>query len=388
MAKIVDFEGHNQEVRAVWDAFERGHPIRVPITFGVSTRYTMFMEEANPRGIRYREYSEDPEVMFLRVLEHTDWVRHNVPQDSEMGLPEEGWSLCVDFQNYYEAAWFGSPVQYSDDQVPCAIPFLDDDHKRMLFDCGLPDPFTHNLMKRNLFFWQHFKRRAEGYAYKGLPIKEIRPGAMGTDGPFTVAASIRGPHSLCVDVYEDPGYVHELLGFITEATVQRISAYRKMLGEPERSQRWSFADDSVQLLSVESYREFVLPYHRRLVNVFSLGGPNEIHLCGDATHLFKTMQEELNVQVFDTGFPVDFAWLREELGEGAQIKGGPRPALLKDGPPQAIEAEVERILSSGVTKGGRFVLREGNNVSPGTPLEHLYTMYEAGKRYGTYSQLL
>lgn len=384
MNRITDFAAHNQEVKAVWSAFHTGKPTRVPIVYGTNTRYTMFMEEANPKGITFKEYSEDPDVMFLRQLEHADWLRHNVPQDAEMGLPEEGWSIGVDLQNYFEAGWFGSPIQYYDDQVPDAAPFLDDDHKRMLFDSGLPDPFRHNLMKRNISFWEHFKARAKGYAYKGLPVTKITPSGMGTDGPFTVAACIRGAADLCADIYMDPKYVHELLGFITEATILRINAYRGLMGEPERPQELGFADDSVQLLSVETYSEFVLPYHRRLVGALSLGGPNSIHLCGDATHLFKTIQAELNVQSFDTGFPVDFGRLRQELGEGAQINGGPHVALLKKGPPEAIEAEVKRILGSGVTQGGKFVLREGNNVSPGTPLEHLYTMYEAGKRYGGY----
>ena len=384
MQRITDFKAHNEEVKAVWDAFHNGQPIRVPIIYGVSTRYTMFMKEANPRGIAYKEYSKDPEVMLSRMLEHTDWVRHNVPQDAEMGLPEEGWSISVDFQNYYEAGWFGSPIEYFEDQVPDAVPFLNDDNKRMLFDRGLPDPFTDSLMRRNIAFYEYFKERAKTYTYKGLPITNIMPCAMGTDGPFTIGACLRGAANICVDMYTDPEYFRQLMDYITEGTIQRIKAYRKMMGQPERTQSWGFADDSVQLLSVDTYKAFVLPYHRRLVETFSMGGSNSIHLCGDATHLFKTLQEELNIQTFDTGFPVDFKWLRQQLGEGAQINGGPHVALLKNGPPEAIDAEVKRILSSGVMQGGKFVLREGNNLSPGTPVEHLYVMYEAGKRYGTY----
>jgi len=35
--------------------------------------------------------------------------------------------------------------------------------------------------------------------------------------------------------------------------------------------------------------------------------------------------------------------------------------------------------------GGRFVLREGNNLAPCTPLENIEAMYEAGKLYGRYA---
>jgi len=60
----------------------------------------------------------------------------------------------MDFQNYYEAGWFGSPIESFEDQVADAVPFLNDDNKRMLFDRGLPDPFRDNLMKRNIGFYE------------------------------------------------------------------------------------------------------------------------------------------------------------------------------------------------------------------------------------------
>jgi uroporphyrinogen-III decarboxylase len=43
---------------------------------------------------------------------------------------------------------------------------------------------------------------------------------------------------------------------------------------------------------------------------------------------------------------------------------------------------VRRILQSGVLEGGRFLLREGNNLAPGTPLENTEAMYYAGREFG------
>jgi len=147
---------------------------------------------------------------------------------------------------------------------------------------------------------------------------------------------------------------------------------------------WGFADDSIALLSVASYKEFILPYYKRLVEEFSDGGHIKIHFCGDATHLFKFLKEELNVYSFDTGFPVDFGKLRKELGPEVEIYGGPNIMLLKDGPATAIKSEVERICKSGIMEGRRFVLREGNNLAPCTPIEHIEAMYETGKEFGYY----
>jgi hypothetical protein len=100
----LDFEQHNEEVRQVWQAYREGKPIRVPVIFGINVRFTMWLPEANPRKITFEQYFSDPQIMLERQIEHIHWVRHNIPQDAEMGLPKDGWHVWVDFQNVYEAA--------------------------------------------------------------------------------------------------------------------------------------------------------------------------------------------------------------------------------------------------------------------------------------------
>jgi hypothetical protein len=39
----------------------------------------------------------------------------------------------------------------------------------------------------------------------------------------------------------------------------------------------------------------------------------------------------------------------------------------------------------GITHGGRFILREANNLSPRTAVENVAAMYEAAREYGRYS---
>ena len=53
--------------------------------------------------------------------------------------------------------------------------------------------------------------------------------------------------------------------------------------------------------------------------------------------------------------------------------------------PAEVKANCREILGSGVTEGGKFILREGNNLAPGTPEENVAAMYEAAKEYGTYT---
>jgi len=58
--------------------------------------------------------------------------------------------------------------------------------------------------------------------------------------------------------------------------------------------------------------------------------------------------------------------------------------LLRTGTPEQVRAETRRILDSGVMAGGKFVLREGNNLAPGTPEENVAAMYAACREFGGY----
>ena len=388
MKRALDFARHNAEVRSVWDAYHKRTPIRVPVIFGINPRFTMDLPEANPRSITFEEYTLDPQLMLERQLEHQQWVRQNVPQDAEMGPPADGWHVYVDFQNYYEAAWFGCEVRFAAGQPPDTVPLLADDaHKASILRLPIPDPFTAGWMARNWEYVEFMKhRKEEGFTFAGLPIVDVTPSGLGTDGPMTVACNLRGTTGFLTDLAADKAYARDLLHYITEATIARITAYRKHLGHPLRTRGWGFADDSVQLISTKLYREMILPFHRRLVDAFSEGGPNSIHLCGDATRHFPTLKEELNIMSFDTGFPVDFADLRRKLGPDVEILGGPSAPFLRDASPEEVRAEVQRILASGIMEGGRFILRDGNNLAPGTPLENLWAMYDTARIYGRYTR--
>lgn len=379
----IDIKKHNAEVKRVWEAFYAGKPIRVPMIIGCNVRMILLDPELNRKNISFKEYTENPEVMLLSQLEFNKWYRTYVPQDAEMGIPEDGFNVKVDFQNYYEAAWFGCEVHYREGQVPDTEPIISGDNKILLFDRGIPDPFG-GLMKKGIEYYEYFKKKQKnGFLFEGKPIKDVGLSGLVTDGVLTAALNLRGCEIL-TDFYEDPEYVRKLFDYITKATIKRIRALRKYLGEPEKSKGVAFADDSIANISTDMYKEFVLPYHKELIAELSSGGENSIHLCGDATRHFKSITEELNVKQFDTGFPVDFGRLRKELGEDVTIYGGPNISLLLFESSAVVKAETKRILHSGIMKGGKFVIREGNNLAPKTPMSNLSAMYETVKEFGKY----
>lgn len=379
-----DFRQHNRQVRELWEAFRKGTHQRIPMVTGVSDRFYVLNPNTNPRNVSFYEYSNDPELMFDMQCHFAEYAKFHIVGDHEMGIPEEGWTVNVDFQNYYEAAWFGAQVKYPEREVPYAVTLLNDDNKHMLFDKGIPDPFG-GFMDKARAYYDYFVQRSRTEQILGQNISNIGAWFTTTDGVFTLACELRGAANLCIDMLEEPEYFHQLMEYLTEAAITRMKAWRSYMGKPEVEKSFGFADDSIMLLSTEAYRENVLPYHKKMAAALSTmeerGG---VHLCGDATRHFKTLRDELNIYSFDTGFPVRHGDLCRELGPEVTIQGGPSAQLIHSGTPEMIAQESRRILEEVKPVSRTFIFRDGNDIPPYTPLENIQALYDACLKYGRY----
>jgi hypothetical protein len=361
------------------------------VTLCADTRFFIMNDQLNPgEQVSFREYSENPLVMMDFQLRAAEWRAYHIAPhcDDAAGLPER-FAVTVDLQRTFDAGFFGAAIEYHSSQVPDTRPILAGGDKNRLFDQGLPHPLTGGIYaKAHQFHEVMAKHLQKDFTYRGRPVI-FDPSAplsslLGTDGPLTVATNLRGVE-LYEDFYADPDYVRQLLDFITTGTIARIQAQRRFFGLPEKSETWGFADDAVQMLSTEMVREFVVPVHRRMKQALTTADRISIHLCGDSTRHFKLFRDELGIYSFDTGFPIDFARLRDEVGTEVEILGGPRSTLLCDGTPEQVAAETRRILDSGIREGGHFILREANDLIPGTPIANLAVMYQTARAHGAYA---
>lgn len=372
----------NEEKKTIWDAYRQGKPIRVPVLIGTNPRIILLNPQLNTKGYTFEQYFQDPSVMLEVQLQHARYralVLHRYTDDP-VGLPDV-WRVGLDRQNIYEAAFFGASIVYRPGQVPDTKPILDEHNKERIFDVDIEHPLERGFFREALEMCLRMKEMARGMEFEGRPVEVLNYTPSGTDGPLTVAANLRG-QGIFLDLVVDPNYATRLMAFITQAAINRVYALRRYWQDEAISA--GLADDSVQLVSTQTYREMVMPHHRRFYDTFFPNTPRSIHLCGDATRHFRIMRDELNVRSFDTGFPVDFARLRRELGPDVEILGGPPVSLLLHGTPKAVYERTKEILLSGIKEGGRFILREGNNLPPMTPEENLAAMYKACLDYGWY----
>jgi hypothetical protein len=371
---------HNQETQAVWEAFKAGKPVRPPVGLGTNTQYFIFNHDLNPGElIIFEDYMTQANVMLDFSLKASVWRAYHIAPycDDQIGLPDE-FSIRIDVQNIDEAAYFGAPVHFIPHQVPDTLPILAGDKKFALFDQGYPDPFKAGWYATSSRVYQEMlEHLAKHPTYMDRPVK-IEPYAYWSNGIFTLAVALRG-QDLLTDLYEDPQYVHDLLKYLTEATIHRVKAYHQFFDLPFPGTDLFYADDAIQLISTKMLRQFLIPLLKQYKETVITNEYIKIHLCGDASRHFKILKDELGVNEFEVGFPIDFGRIRQQLGPEVTIHGGPSVMILKEGTPEEVSLETKRILTSGVLEGGRFVLREGNNLAPHTPYQNLNAMYQQAR---------
>jgi uroporphyrinogen-III decarboxylase len=392
----VDFGRHNAAVRALHGAYAVRRQERVPVVHTWNPRLVLSNPALNPNGYRFTDYFTDAETHVECQLAFQHYVRHHMLGDHEMGVPEGGWALVVDFQNVWDQGWFGCPIRFGDDGFTVDTTEVLRERPMTLYQWPDPDPLwgQGDFMRRAVEMFEQLEAIAlSGREYLGRPLlPPTRLPGINTDGPFSVAVKLRGATELMYDMHDDPEYAHSLLAFVTGGILARMRAVKDWLwdrarvppqGRDYRENLW-FADDSIAMLSPAQYREYVLPHHRQIFQMFDRGEGCTIHLCGRASHLFPLLANEFRVRSFDTGFPVDHGALRRALGPDIEIHGGPTVMTVKDGTPAEIADEVRRVCASGIMEGRRFILSAANNLAPGTPAENVRAFYEAAKAFGRY----
>lgn len=382
----IDFAKHNEEVAKDWDAYWKGSPFRVPATFAMNPRMILMNPELNKWGYTWENYFKNPDVRWTVELEFQKWVRFNILQDAEMGPPQKEWGgIGLGLQNCEESAWFGCKIEYPPHDMPFMKPIFKE-NKKKLYDMKIPEALSGGVMDMITEQYQYLEEKRKKSDFEGKPVGPTGFPLQGTDGPLTVACNLRGASEVAMDFYEDSKFLRDLLSFITDAAIVRIKKIKEFFKQEIQTQSWGFADDSIELISTEMYKDFILPFHKKLLAEFSKGGPNSIHLCGKVQRHLKFLSEELNIKTFDLGFPTDMGKVRQDVGEDVTLIGNIAPHLLKMGPENAIRDAVKKLCQSGVMKGGKFILHDGNNCAPCTPVSHFKAMYEAGKEFGKYER--
>jgi uroporphyrinogen decarboxylase len=136
-------------------------------------------------------------------------------------------------------------------------------------------------------------------------------------------------------------------------------------------------DSWVGSLSVEDYRDYVLPVTTRLIRAVQEMGVPVIYFGVDTASLLPAMRETgADVIGLDWRTPLDEGW--KAMGYGPAVQGNLDPITLF-APEPILETRVKQVLAQADGRPGH-IFNLGHGIVPGTPVEHVQAVVKMVKR--------
>lgn len=354
-------------------------PDRVPVIPAVAHRFLV------PKvGVSFRDYYSNPETMLRAQILAQKWLMENVRTDaySITGAWVGAWT---DFQNTFEAGSLGCEVVFPDDDIPWVRSgWVKAEHDLKRLE---EMDFIHSgINARQVEYRLAMMAVAEQYPVRFLGGPVFYPGenpslTHTSDGVFGIAGDLMGQEELFAAVLDRPDFVRELLRIVTE----KLILYLDFCWKEERlptPRDFAWTDDLAMSLSVDQYRELVLPFEKQLRDHFD--GYVSLHMCGATDHLFETFVHDLKIHEFQGfGYQVNLDHIASVMGGRVVLIGNVNPMLIHSGTPEHVREETRKVIEKLAPLKG-FIVQDGNNIPPGSPVENINAMMEAAELFGRY----
>jgi hypothetical protein len=344
---------------------------RVPVNYCVVPRFF-----APIFGLRYIDFFKDAETQYYWLLQFAKYQIENIPSDFCLGPTI---SVHPFFDNAIPPSGQGAEVGWTDDQPIRALPVIHSVEQMDRFEVARPDA---GLRGTTIEWWQKMKEL----------ISETRITFNGQEGKVDVGILGMGglsPHMLAIDLVgedfywwmlEYPENCHRFLAKITQGEIEAENLCRQIDPRP-RGNALGLAEDSAQIMSPKLFREFCIPYD---IQIFEHFGVKErvTHMCGNSTHLHQALKNDLKITYFEVfGYPVPPKVAAANLGGQVRLWGNINPMLMLEGTYQEVKQAAWECIDAMGPCGG-FMLGDGANICPGTPLQSFQAVMEAAEEYG------
>ena len=346
---------------------------RVPVRFCLAPRYF-----APIFGVDYGAFLKDVETQYYLQLQFAKYRIENIPEDY---CTSTTIFVAPYFDNVVNADAFGAEIDWSDNETPRALPLIRDVSDVDSFE--VPHP-SAGLWGRLLEWGYRMKEFADEteITIGGQEARvEVSPPAIGGEGPHMIAVDLVGE-----DFYwwmaEYPEACHKRLNKITQGLMSAEANFR--LVDPRPRGAFGLAEDSAQIMSSEMFKQFCVPYDAALYEAFGSGlrDGRGMHMCGNSIHLHKALKEDARITSFNLfGYLVPPGIAAENLGGEVYLWGNINPMLMLDGTKEEVRQTAMQCIDALGPCGG-FMLGDGANVCPGTPIDNLAALMEASEQYG------
>lgn len=206
--------------------------------------------------------------------------------------------------------------------------------------------------------------------------------AMGPCGVLENVIALTGYDNLCFMLYDNPELVQRLFD---EVGSRLVGYYRNVLqydtvGMICANDDWGF--NTQPMLSPEQMRRYVVPWHRRIVEVaHAAGRPVLLHSCGNLETLIDDIVDvgfDAKHSYEDNIFPIEQAY--EAWYDRIALLGGIDVDFICRRPESDVRARVAAMLDRTAGRGG-WAVGTGNSVPEYIPVKQYLAMVETAIGY-------
>jgi len=200
----------------------------------------------------------------------------------------------------------------------------------------------------------------------------------GVTGPFSQVAFLVGLDKVMLGTIDEQTELLQAIGHRVGFALRWVDALRELdpgciwIGEGVASN---------SLLGRESYRTFVMPFQKLVVDrIHALGKTSLLHICGKLDQSLESLPETGSDGV-EIDWQVDIPQARRRLGEHITLKGNLNTSMLVSAKPNEVYALAKEAVMQG-KPGGRFILSSGCCLGRDTPPENVDAMVRACEDWG------
>ena len=257
-----------------------------------------------------------------------------------------------------EAEAFGSPVLYTEDEVPTVTAAI-----------------VHDEEEAEALKVPEVGAGRTGECVKG--IREVcglitdRPVLAGMIGPYSLAGRLLDMTEIMILCYEEPELVETVLEKVTEFLIKYAKAFKEA-----GANGIAIAEPAAGLLSPVLIKEFSTPYVEKIRD--ELEDENFMilyHNCGNVVPLLDNIKG-LGVGGYSFGNAIDIEEALKVIPEDRLVIGNIDPAgVIRNGTPEMVRKETRELLER-CGKYPNFVIASGCDIPPMSPLENIQAFFD------------
>jgi len=262
-----------------------------------------------------------------------------------------------------ESEAFGSPVRFSDDEVPTVTNAIvkneDDAAKLVVPEVGAArtGEYVNTIREAKKFITD-------------------RPVFAGAIGPFSLAGRLMDMTEIMVMCYEEPELVHTVL----EKAASFLEAYNTALRDAG-ADGIIMAEPAAGLLSPNLIAEFSTPYVKRIIGAVETDECVFIyHNCGNTIPLIGSILET-GAKALHFGNAIELSEMLPLIPSDKPVFGNVSPAdQFRNGTPESVREATLNVLNK-CSKHPNFIISSGCDIPPVSPIENIDAFFKAAAEF-------